>query len=96
MSTKAKISNHLKTVEATPSAVRWWWMAQGGWYVVATVALLILILATPGYLVSRPIGSLGNHLVYDPTPFMLAGYRPNLAGGFISGWSILGIEMMAD
>lgn len=83
MSTKAKISNHLKAVDPKPPAARRWWMARGGWYVVASVAPLILILATPGYLASRPMGSLGNPLVFDRTPFMWTVHRLNLAVGFI-------------
>lgn len=63
---------------------RWLRLARTAWVVLAIVAVLLLILAIPGYLVRRPMGNLGNHLVYDPTPFMLAVHRLNLAGGLLA------------
>lgn len=63
---------------------RWMQLARAGWVLLAVVAVLLLLLAIPGLQARQPMGNLGGHLVYDPTPFMLAVHRLNLAGGFLA------------
>jgi signal transduction histidine kinase len=63
---------------------RWFKLARAGWVLLAVVAVVLLLLAIPGLRVRQPMGNLGDHLVYDPTPFMLAVNRLNLAGSFLA------------
>lgn len=67
----------LRSVD-TLQAFRWGWAVLGG------VAIIILMLAIPGYVARRPLGNLGAHLVFDPTPLMLWVNRVNLAGSFLA------------
>lgn len=83
-------------LEERPVALsgRWLQLARVGWVVLAVVAVVILLLAIPGYAVRRPMGNLSSHLVYDPTPFMLAVHRLNLAAGFISVLLSYGLALL--
>lgn len=63
---------------------RWLRLARAGWILLAVVAVILLLLAIPGLRTRQPMGNLGDHLVYDPTPFMLAVHRLNLVGGFLA------------
>jgi signal transduction histidine kinase len=59
-------------------------LARIGWVVLMGLASLILVLAVPGFLSRRPLGDLGEHLVFDPTPLTLTLHRLNIAGIFLS------------
>lgn len=51
---------------------------------LGAVVMIILILAIPGFFTWRPLGNLGAHLIFDPTPLMLWVNRVNLVGSFLA------------
>lgn len=59
-------------------------VAWRGWVVLSGVAIVILFLAIPGFCTRRPMGNLGAHLSFDPTPLMLLVHRFNLVGSFLA------------
>jgi signal transduction histidine kinase len=65
-------------------ASRWFRLARTGWVILFGVAFVILILAIPGFLARRPLGDLGDHLIYDPTTFTLVLHRLNMVGLFLA------------
>lgn len=86
MPANAKIGDGLPPAEGAR-----WRIARRGWYVCTAVALAILLLAIPGYLVRRPMGSLSNHLVYEPTPLMVALNSVTLTVSFTVALLSLGL-----
>ena len=67
MPAKANIRDRLLRPEGAG-----WRVARRGWYVCAAISMAVVLLAVPGYLVRRPMGSLSDHLAYEPTPLMVA------------------------
>lgn len=47
------------------------------WVTAAVVSVAILIASLPGYLLRTPIGNLGSHLVFQPTPLILGIHHLN-------------------
>lgn len=59
-------------------------VARRGWVVLGGIAMIILVLAIPGFFTRRPMGNLGAHLIFNPTPLMVWVHRVNLVGSFLA------------
>lgn len=79
-----RMASKRSAVPIDPAGVPSLQLARVGWVVLAVVAVVVLLLAIPGYAVRRPMGTLSTHLVYNPAPLILGIHRLNLAAGFIS------------
>ncbi len=56
---------------------RWGQIVRLGWYGAAFLAVGVFIASLPGYVVRTPIGNLGEHLVFEPSPLMLTFHHLN-------------------
>ena len=83
-----------RKTKTTTDYSRWLMLARQGWYVAAVLALLVLILAIPGYLTRQPLGNMGSHLVYEPTPLLSLLNTLNMAGAFLAAALALGLAAL--
>jgi signal transduction histidine kinase len=71
----------------------WRRMLRPLWIAAATLSVAILFASLPGYLVRTPTGNLGEHLVFEPTPLMLALHQFNSLGSILT--ALLSISLAA-